>query len=327
MPSSTSAALTTLLNQVLRNHLTVVSQLFLHDLVTVQWGEDTIHDRYAAEYMPDISRLFRMIEHLYDAGYIVAPGEPGKPYADAVARVASTVPEMLEIDHALLRDIQAAMREGAAQCQKVGDRVGADLLNEAVETRAKLIAWIESQRQSGVCDASSRQLVPPKTGSPERLLWEQVNVLLCRLLVIIDETICHTYAYRHKGDEGAASTTWGISWQSMRDAASIVNFMAARAWAIDTVGTARAANMVMPIVAADVVNIAEIDSALHRMAASDAEQCVALARALGESEFETVCLDNQRNQETAARGVIPSAAQSYPGLEVMTNKWEYLPAR
>ena len=61
MSSTTSTTLTTLLNHVLRNHLTVVSQLFLHDLVAVQWGEDAIHDRYAAEYLPDISRLFRML--------------------------------------------------------------------------------------------------------------------------------------------------------------------------------------------------------------------------------------------------------------------------
>lgn len=327
MSSTTSTTLTTLLNQVLRNHLTVVSQLFLHDLVAVQWGEDAIHDRYAAEYLPDISRLFRMLEHLLDAGYIVTSGDPDKPYAEAVARVGRTVPETLDIDHALLLDIQAAMQEGAAQCQKVGDRVEADLLSEAVETRAKLINWIESERQSQVIDASDQQLVPPNAGTSERSLWEQVNVLLCRLLVIIDQTVCHTFAFRHKGDEGAANTTWQISWQSMRDTASIVNLMVARAWAIDTVSAARANNIFMPIIVDDVLKIAEIDSALHRMAASDAERCVELARSLGDADFERVCLDNQRNQETSARGAIPSAAQSYPGLQVMTKKWAYVPAR
>lgn len=113
----------------------------------------------------------------------------------------------------------------------------------------------------------------------------------------------------------------------MRDTASIVNLMVARAWAIDTVSAARANNIFMPIIVDDVLKIAEIDSALHRMAASDAERCVELARSLGDADFERVCLDNQRNQETSARGAIPSAAQSYPGLQVMTKKWAYVPAR
>ncbi len=324
MRPTTPSALTTSLNQVVRNHLTVASQLFLHDLIAMQWREDAIHDRYSAEYLPDISRLFRLFEHLLDAGYSITPGDPDTPYAEELATAGKTVPEMLDIDHTLLADIQAVMQDGAAACDKAGDAVAAGLLNEAVQTRSRLIDWIETQRHT---EASGRCLVSPAPGAPERALWERVNLLLTRMLAIIDQTVCHTFALKHNQEEEAANTKWRMSWQSMRDTASIVRLMAARGWAMDTRGAAYASAVSKPVIAEDAANIAAVDSALHRTAVSDAEQCVSLARDLGDVELEHASLEIQGNQHTCADGTVPDAACSYPGLSQMTERWAYPPTR
>ncbi len=46
MPNTEAITLITHLNHIVRNHLTLVSQLFLHDLIFRQWGETAIHQLY-----------------------------------------------------------------------------------------------------------------------------------------------------------------------------------------------------------------------------------------------------------------------------------------
>jgi bacterioferritin (cytochrome b1) len=321
MPNTKANTLAVRLNRILRNHLTVVSQLFMHDLIFMQWGEEAIHDRYDAEYMPDISRLFKLLEHMLKVGYGITPGVSGKSYTDDIALVGKSVSEMLDLDYMLLANIQTTICEAANECRRTNDEVAVKLLNEAFETRARLIKWIETQRIARVMDASGPCLVTPDPGEPAHTLWAQINLLICRLLIIIDQTVYHTFAFRHNGDKEAADNTWRISWQSMLDTTAIVKLVIAKGWALDTLSAARANSLPRPVMADNMSNIAALDSALHWAAALVAERGVSLAHQLGETEFKRVLLASQHHQTICAGGAAPATTESYSGLPQMLERW------
>lgn len=325
MPNIKANALAVRLNHILRNHLTVVSQLFIHDLIFMHWREEAIHDRYEAEYRPDISRLFKLLEHMLKSGYGITPDVSGKSYADDIARVGRSVSEMLDLDYMLLANIQPTIRKAAHECRRTNDEVAAKLLTEAFKTRARLIKWIETQRLGRAMDTSAPCLLTPNPHEPVHTLWAQINLLICRLLSIIDQTLYHTFTFRHCGDKEAADNAWRISWQSMLDTTAIVKLVIAKGWTLDTLGAARANRLPLPVMADNVMNIAALDATLHRAAARVAERGVSLAHQLGETELKHVLLASQHHQTVWARAGVPTTIESYGGLSRMMEQWTYAP--
>lgn len=313
-----------LLNKVLRNHLTLATQLFLHELIALEWRELDLKDRYRAEYAPDISRLFALLEHMLAARYSFDGDESDPPYSDVVPRAGRTVPQMLECDHALVSGLQTVMQTGIAACEQVEDSVSANLLREALDTRARLIGWIEDKRRAAASTpADNRSLSVPSENTADHAAWAQINMLLTRTFALIDQTVCHTLVLTHAGKEAAALSTWRMSWQSMRDLGAIVSALAAKGWAIDTPNSAKAHASIKPIISANPDQTIERDRSLYALAAQDADKSVELTKVLGDADLERVLCALRDTLHDCAKAIVPAAAMSYSQLPQRTPKWTY----
>ncbi|MCZ6530291.1 MAG: hypothetical protein O6949_08160 [Chloroflexi bacterium] len=85
----------TALDDAIRNHLTVASQMFLHELILQEWGATGIWERIDREFCPDMSRAFRLLEHLLASGGRVELGTSDGAYSKHLPKVGTTVPDML----------------------------------------------------------------------------------------------------------------------------------------------------------------------------------------------------------------------------------------
>ena len=85
----------TALDDAIRNHLTVASQMFLHELILQKWGATGIWERIDREFCPDMSRAFRLLEHLLASGGRVELGTSNGAYSKHLPKVGTTVPDFL----------------------------------------------------------------------------------------------------------------------------------------------------------------------------------------------------------------------------------------
>ena len=83
------------LDDTIRNHLTVAGQMFLHELILQKWGETGIWERIDREFCPDMSRAFRLLEHLLASGGRVELGTSNGAYSKHLPKVGTTVPDFL----------------------------------------------------------------------------------------------------------------------------------------------------------------------------------------------------------------------------------------
>ncbi len=83
------------LDDAIRNHLTVASQMFLHELILQKWGETGIWERIDREFCPDMSRAFRLLERLLASGGRVELGTSNGAHSKHLPKVGTTVPDFL----------------------------------------------------------------------------------------------------------------------------------------------------------------------------------------------------------------------------------------
>ena len=312
-----------LLNQVLRNHLTMSSQLFLHDLIAREWRQSDIKNRYGAEYGPDISRLFALLEHMLALDYSIRTTDSRPLYSEFVPRVGRTLSQMLERDHALLMSVQAMMQTGIATCEHSGDPIAAEILREAVRTRANFLTWVNKKHQSITSSSNNAQCLTKPVEPQELAAWGQINRLVTRVLALIDQTVCHTVVLTHADNEAKALSTWRMSWLSMIHLGAVVSALAAKGWAIEPSHILRAHPSIKPSISEASDEAIVFDANLYTLAAKDAEGSVSSTVRLGDTELERVVSELRDTLNTCATGVVPKAAMAYSILPQRSTKWSY----
>ena len=132
--------LLTVLNQLLADELTAISQYMVHSEMCDNWGYDKLHkaiEKQATDEMHHAEWLIRRIIFL-DGTPVVSKLNP--------IRIGTTVPEMVTNDQ---RDELSAVRaynDAIALAREVGDQASVDLLTDILKMEEGHEDWAEMQR-------------------------------------------------------------------------------------------------------------------------------------------------------------------------------------
>ena len=128
------------LNQLLADELTAISQYMVHSEMCDNWGYDKLHkaiEKQATDEMHHAEWLIRRIIFL-DGTPVVSKLNP--------IRIGRTVPEMVTNDQ---RDELSAVRaynDAIALAREVGDQASGDLLTDILKMEEGHEDWAEMQR-------------------------------------------------------------------------------------------------------------------------------------------------------------------------------------
>ena len=132
--------LLTVLNQLLADELTAISQYMVHSEMCDNWGYDKLHkaiEKQATDEMHHAEWLIRRIIYL-EGTPVVSKLNP--------IRIGTTIPEMVTNDQ---RDELSAVRaynDAIALARKVGDQASSDLLTDILKMEEGHEDWAEIQR-------------------------------------------------------------------------------------------------------------------------------------------------------------------------------------
>jgi bacterioferritin len=149
-------AIVDLLNEVLTNELTAVSQYFLHARMVENWGYDRLFKKFRAESIDEMKDADELIERV-----LYLEGLPNLQRLGKI-QVGENVPEMFKLDYELEKNAITVLNRGIDLCRSKGDNGTAELLEDILEGEEEHANWIEAQltalEQVGVPGYLSEQL-------------------------------------------------------------------------------------------------------------------------------------------------------------------------
>lgn len=132
--------LLTVLNQLLADELTAISQYMVHSEMCDNWGYDKLHkaiEKQATDEMHHAEWLIRRIIFLEGAP-VVSKLNP--------IRIGTTIPEMVTNDQRDELSAVQAYNDAIALARKVGDQASVDLLTDILKMEEGHEDWAEMQR-------------------------------------------------------------------------------------------------------------------------------------------------------------------------------------
>ena len=128
-----------LLNAQLTNELTAINQYFLHARMYRHWGFEKIAKKEYEESIGEMKHADKLIDRI-----LMLEGLPNLQAMHKVM-IGENTEEMLSLDLKLEHAAHKTIKEGIAQCEKVGDYVSRDLLLMILDDTEEHIEWLETQ--------------------------------------------------------------------------------------------------------------------------------------------------------------------------------------
>ncbi len=151
-----SAKVIDLLNQVLTNELTAISQYFLHARMCENWGYERLWHKVRDESIDEMKHADQIIERIL---YL-----EGLPNLQRLGKlnIGQTVEELLRSDYELEKQAIPLLNQGIALSRDEGDNGTADLLEDVLEDEEEHANWLEAQlelvKQVGIQNYLAEQM-------------------------------------------------------------------------------------------------------------------------------------------------------------------------